>query len=169
MTDFSNEKSGLMKILKAFIVAILVFIVLFVSFRHTKKAIVQDEWGIDRSNYRFIIWRSLKEGSAAKVEEIIDWRSFRISTGEILTLYGLSKAIEPEKAVAFLKKNILGKEITYFVCEVNPGYSGIIYVVAFWGEKKRCLNKVFFDFGFADVDIKNKCFYAKEWFDAGED
>jgi len=157
-----------MKILRIFILAILIFAVLFISFRHTKKAIVQDEWGIDRSNYKFVIWRSLKEGRVAKVEEIIDWRSFRISTGEILTLYGLSKAIEPEKAITFLKKNILGGEIVYFVCETNPEYSGIIYVVAFWGKQKKCLNKTFFDFGFADVDIKDRCFSAKEWFDAGK-
>jgi len=149
-----------------FVVVIAVAgIVLFFRGKPCKFFIV-DEFGLNRSRFPYVEWKDEKNTKKVKVAEIIDYRTFRTSSGEIILLCAVDRAINAAGAVSFMKKQVLNKAAVISVFGVREDYAGVSYGVVFYDNVSKCLNKELYDRGLADIKIEGQVFNTEKWFGA---
>ncbi len=136
---------------------------------HGGKSLVVDEFGIDKAKFPYVLWKNFSSEYRTIIAEVIDYRTLRGTDGRILLLSGVIEPIDEAKTVAFLKKNVLGKEVTVLICSLQTNYSGLVHSVVFYGKPVRCLNRVLYEKGLVDVIIKNRFFKKELWFNAETD
>lgn len=125
---------------------------------------IVDEFGLSRSRFPYVKWGNAKSTMKVQVAEIIDYKTFRTATGEIVLLCALVRAGNAEGAVSFMKKKILNKTVVLAVFSIIDDYSGVSYGVVFYDNASRCLNRELYDNGFADVKIEGRAFNSEKWF-----
>jgi len=135
--------------------------------RRTGRSSIVDEFGLSRSRFPYVKWENAKSTMKVQVAEIIDYKTFRTETGEIILLCALNRAINSESAVLFMKKKVLDKTVVLVAFSVREDYSGVSYGVIFYDNGSRCLNRELYDNGFVDVKIEGRAFNSKEWFGSG--
>lgn len=125
---------------------------------------IVDEFGLSRSRFPYVKWGNAKSTMKVNIAEIIDYKTFRNETGEIVLLCALNRAVNSEGSVLFMKKKVLNKTVVVTVFSVREDYSGVSYGVVFYDDASRCLNKELYDNGFVDVKIEGIAFNSEKWF-----
>ena len=130
----------------------------------TGRVSIVDEFGLSRSRFPYVKWENTKSTIKVKVAEIIDYKTFRTETGEIVLLCAIVKTSNEEGAVSFMKKKVLNKTVVLVAFSVMEDYSGVSYGVVFYDDASRCLNRELYDNGFVDVKIEGRVFNSEKWF-----
>lgn len=150
------------------VIAVCLIAVFFYGRRYQGLKIV-DEFGVEHSKFPYVNWRASVKVVTVTVDEILDYRTFRAKDGSIITLCAVSKALRAGASREFMARELLEKKAVIFVCRTSGDYLGIFHAVVFYDNAAKCLNKDLYDEGFVDINIENRYFFAKKWFDAEAD